>query len=269
MGGHGSEGVGAGVESLAAVQTRERLVCRAFVALADTLVDDYDVIELLTRLVGYSVTLLGADAAAIMLADPNGQLRTVAASSEDARLAELMQLQADQGPCLDCYRAAAPINVTDLSAAADRWPIFVAEASHQPMYHAVHAVPLRLRGHSVGALNLFHHHPTAMPAEDLDLGQALADVATIAILQERAIRRGELVNDQLRSALRSRVIIEQAKGVLAQHSGLSMNRAFELLRRYARDHRLRLADVATDVATRTLTPDTIRRDSPADDPHPT
>jgi GAF domain-containing protein len=269
MGGHDSERAGAGTENLAAAQTREQFICRAFVALADTLVDDYDVIELLTRLVGYSVTLLGADAAAIMLADPNGQLRTVAASSEDARLAELMQLQADQGPCLDCYRAAAAVNVTDLPAAADRWPIFVAEASRQPTYHAVHAVPLRLRGNAVGALNLFHHHPTAMHADDLALGQALADVATVAILQERAIRRGEVVNDQLRSALSSRVIIEQAKGVLAQHSGLSMDRAFELLRRYARDHRLRLADVAADVATRTLTPNTIRRNSPTADPDPT
>src|SRR5580765_1978665 len=178
--------------------SREQLVAQAFVSLADTLVDDYDVIELLTRLVDHSVQLLGADAGGIMLADPHGQLRVVAASDEDARLAELMQLQNDQGPCLDAYRTVSPVSVSDLATAAHRWPAFVAAATAtgQLAFRAVHTVPLRLRGESIGALNLWHHQPHSIAADDQALGQALADVATIAILQERAIRRAETVNEQ-------------------------------------------------------------------------
>lgn len=237
--------------------SREQLVGRAFVSLADTLVDDYDIIELLTRLVEQCVELLAADAGGIMLADALGQLRVVAASSEDARLVELMQLQNDQGPCLDCYRRAAPVSVADLTEAADRWPLFVAAAMRRPVFRAVHAVPLRLRGEAIGALNLWHHHPGSMTTDDLALGQALADVATIAILQERAIRRAEVLNEQLQAALTSRVIIEQAKGVLAQHSQLHMDEAFNLMRRYARAHNKRLADVARDLTERALDPNAV------------
>jgi GAF domain-containing protein len=237
--------------------SREQLISRAFVSLADTLVDDYDVIELLTRLVGYSVELLGADAGGIMLADPTGALRVVAASNDDAELIELMQLQNDQGPCLDCYHTAAPVSVGDLDQATDRWPTFVAAAVGQHVFRAVHAVPLRLRGEAIGALNLWRHHPGPMPTDDLSLSQALADVATIAILQERAIRRAEVLNEQLQAALTSRLIIEQAKGILAQHGRLRMDHAFEVLRRYARSQSLRLADVARDLAETTLDPATI------------
>lgn len=237
--------------------TREQLVSQAFVSLADTLVDEYDVIELLTRLVGYSMQLLGADAAGILLADPHNVLRVVAASNEDARLAELLQLQNDQGPCLDSYRHSTPVNVADIGAAAARWPRFVAAATRRPVFQAVHALPLRLRGQAIGALNLWHHHTLTMHPEDLLLGQALADVATIAILQERAIRRAEVVNEQLQAALNSRVIIEQAKGVLAQYAALSMDEAFDLMRRYARADNQRLAEVARALAERTLDPNTV------------
>ncbi|WP_028934785.1 GAF and ANTAR domain-containing protein [Pseudonocardia spinosispora] len=234
--------------------TREQQVARAFVTLADSLVDDYDVIDLLTRLVGYSVSLLEADAGAIMLADPAGRLRQVAASSEDAHLLELMQLQNDEGPCLDCFRTAAPVTVPDLERASERWPSFVAAAMRQPVFRSVYAVPLRLRGEALGALNLFHGQPGSMPVEDQVLGQALADVATISILHERAVRHGEVLNEQLQTALNSRVIIEQAKGVLAQHSGLPMDQAFNALRRYARINNLRLVDLARDVVERQLDP---------------
>jgi len=237
--------------------SREQLLARAFVSLADTLVDDYDVIELLTRLVDYSVGLLAADAGGIMLADPHGLLQVVATSNENARLIELMQLQNDQGPCLDCFHGGAPVNVADLVEAADQWPRFVAAAMHRPVFRAVHALPLRLRGQAIGALNLWHHQPNSMPAQDLAIGQALADVATIAIMQERAIRRGEVLNEQLQAALTSRVIIEQAKGLLAQHARLSMDQAFESMRRYARSHNQRLADVARGLTERALHPDAI------------
>lgn len=237
--------------------SREQSLARAFVSLADTLVDDYDVIELLTRLVDHSVELIDADAGGIMLADPHGQLRVVAASSDDAELTELMQLQSDQGPCLDCFRLAAPVTVPDLALEASRWPVFVVAAMRRPLFRAVHAVPLRLRGEAVGALNLWHRQPSTMPATSLALGQALADVATIGILQERAIRRTEVLNEQLQGALTSRVVIEQAKGVLAQHSGASMDRSFDMLRGYARSKRRRLAEVARELTERTLGPDEI------------
>jgi GAF domain-containing protein len=233
---------------------RERLVSRAFVALADTLVDDYDIIDLLDHLVAYSVELLAADAAGIMLADPHGELHAVAASSEDAELMELLQLQSEQGPCVDCFRTVAPVSVADLGQAAARWPRFVAAVAQQGAFASVHAVPLRLRGQAIGALNLLHRTPGSLPAEDLALGQALADIATIGILQERAIRRGEVVNEQLQTALNSRVIIEQAKGVLSHHLGLTTDEAFNRLRGYVRSRNLRLADVARLLATRQLDP---------------
>jgi GAF domain-containing protein len=242
---------------------RERPVSRAFVVLADTLVDDYDMLDLLDRLVEYCVQLLAADAAAIVLADARQDLRVVAASSEDAELMELLQLQSDQGPCLDCYRSAVPVSVADLDDAAARWPLFVAAVRDRGAFRSVHAVPLRLRGQSIGAMNLFHHQPGALPEDDLSLAQALADVATIGILQERAIRRSEVLNEQLQNALNSRVIIEQAKGVLAQSLALDMNGAFERLRRYTRNRGQRLSDVARKLVEGSLDPHTISTDTPA------
>ncbi len=176
--------------------SREQRVSRAFVELADSLVDDYDIIELLQRLVGHSVELLAADAAAIMLVDAREQLRVVASSSEDAELMELLAIQAEQGPCLDCVDTGRAVAVADLSEAAARWPRFVASVAARGAFASVHALPLRLRGQAIGVLNLFHHEPGPLPASDLALGQALADVATIGILAEQAIRRGEVVNEQ-------------------------------------------------------------------------
>jgi GAF domain-containing protein len=217
--------------------------------LADTLVDDYDVIDLLDRLVGHSVQLLPADAAGILLADPHGALRLVASSNEQTEWIELMQLQADQGPCVECFRTGAPVSITDLDDAAPRWPRLAAALADQNSYRSVHALPLRLRGEAIGAMNLFHHQPGPLPATDLELGQALADVATIGILQERAIRHGEVVTEQLQAALNRRVIIEHAKGVLAQQGTLTTETAFDRLRRYSRGHDLLLGEVARRVVT--------------------
>src|SRR3954447_16208060 len=229
---------------------REELVSLAFVTLADALVDEYDVLELLHRLADFSVQLLPADAAGIVLGDARRELRAVAASDEAAQVVELLQLQADEGPCLDCFQSASPISVANLSAAADRWPRFVAAVEQRSPFHSVHALPLRLRGRAIGALNLFGAVPAVLPQPDLALGQALADVATIGILQERAIRRGDVLNEQLQVALNSRVVVEQAKGVLAQYGGLSRTEAFEQLRRYARSHNLKLADLARRIVAR-------------------
>ena len=231
---------------------REHRVSEAFVALADTLVDDYDVIDLLDQLVAHCMGLLAADAAGILLADPREQLRTVAVSSEDARTMELLQLQSDEGPCLEAYRNSIQVRIPDLTQAAGRWPRFVAAAGDAGEFASVHAIPMRLRGQAIGALNLFHRRVGALPDADLALGQALADVATIGILQERAIRQGEVVTEQLQNALTSRVIIEQAKGVVAQHFTVGMDTAFDRLRRYARRNNLRLAELARDLVDRTL-----------------
>jgi GAF domain-containing protein len=242
---------------------REQRVSDAFVALADTLVDDYDIIDLLDQLVAHCVTLLAADAAGLLLADPRGELRPVAASSEDAQTMELLQLQAEEGPCLECYRTAAQVRVPDLDQMADRWPRFAAAVAEAGAFVSVHAIPLRLRGRAVGALNLFHRAPGPLPDADLALGQALADVATIGILQERAIRRSEVLSEQLQTALNSRVIIEQAKGVLAQHLGVPVDTAFDRLRRYARGNNLRLAEVARRCVAGELNLDVM---SPANSP---
>jgi len=223
---------------------RETLLTRAFVNLADTLVDEYDVIEVLDRLVAHSVALLAADAAAIMLVEPRGRLRTVASSNEESDWTELMQIQADQGPCVDCVRTGQPVTVTDLDDAVGRWPELTVALAGKGSFRSVHALPLRLRGQAIGGLNLFHTRPGPLPEADLRLGQALADIATIGILQERAIRHGEVVTEQLQTALNSRVVIEQAKGVLAQQGTLTMETAFDRLRRYSRGHNLLLGEVA-------------------------
>lgn len=229
-----------------AVHSREEPLIGAFVGLADTLVDDYDIIDLLDRLVRYSVELLSAEAAGILLADQHGTLRVLATSNEETEMVELLQLQSQQGPCVDCFNTVAPVSVPDLADAGQRWPQFVA-GLHDGGYRSVHALPMRLRGEAVGGLNLFHRQPGALPEADLKLGQALADVATIGILQERAIRRGEFVAEQLQTALNSRVIIEQAKGVLAERGELSMDGAFDRLRNHARSSNQRLSELARRV----------------------
>jgi GAF domain-containing protein len=223
--------------------SREQLLIRAFVELADTLVDDYDIIDLLDRLAGHCVQLLAVDAAGILLADAQRELRVVASTNEQTEWMELLQLQSDEGPCVDCFRSAAAVSVLDLDEAASRWPRFASALADRESYRSVHALPLRLRGEPVGALNLFRHEPGALPAADLALGQALADVATIGILSERAVNRGEVLNEQLQTALNSRVVIEQAKGVLAERGGIGMDAAFDRLRSYSRNHNLKLSDV--------------------------
>jgi ANTAR domain/GAF domain len=223
---------------------REGQIGKAFVALADTLVDDYDMIELLDQLVGFSVELLAADAAGLLLGDAQHGLRPVAASSEDAQTMELLQLQAAEGPCLDAYKTITQVRVPDLAAAAHRWPTFAAAVASAGAYRSVHAIPMRLRGQAVGAMNLFHRNPGPLPEADLALAQALADVATIGILQEQTIHRGEVLNEQLQTALNSRVVIEQAKGVISQQLQVGMDEAFDRLRRHARNTNQRLAEVA-------------------------
>jgi transcriptional regulator with GAF, ATPase, and Fis domain len=219
------------------------LLSDTLVELTDTMVAGFDVIDFLHVLTDRSVQLLDVSAAGLLLADPRGELRVVAASNEAARLLELFQLQNDQGPCLDCFRAGQPVAAPDLAAAASRWPRF-APAARQAGFAAVQALPMRLREQVIGALNLFGAAPGAFPAADIRVGQALADVATISLLHERSMRHSDALNEQLQTALNSRVLIEQAKGKLAERLGLDMGSAFNLLRDFARARNLRLSDLA-------------------------
>jgi GAF domain-containing protein len=240
---------------------RETLLARTLVELADTLVADFDVVEVLTLLTDGCIDVLDVGAAGLMLVAPEGELRVMAASSEAMRVLELFELQSQEGPCLDCYRTGQPIVNQDLATVNGRWPRFAAEALAAG-FHSVHALPMRLRGTVIGALNLLHIEPGEMRHADIAAAQAMADVATIAILQHRATLEAQVINEQLNHALNSRIVIEQAKGMVAEREGLTMEQAFSRLRDHARNHNLRLVDVARDVISGTLPAAALDRPSP-------
>ncbi|HET9141160.1 GAF and ANTAR domain-containing protein [Actinophytocola sp.] len=231
--------------------TREQRIAATFVDLADTLVADFDVIDFLHTLAARSVELLDASAAAIMLADSGGELQVMASSAEEARLLELYELQNDEGPCLDCYRSGGPVGQPSVTAMRTVWPVFTARLQELG-FNSAQAVPMRLREETIGALTIFRVTPGLLRAADLRIGQAMADVATIGLLQERAITAREVLAVQLQGALDSRVQLEQAKGMLAERRGLQMDAAFQLMRGFARGHNLRLRDVAARVIDGTI-----------------
>lgn len=226
---------------------REQQLADTFVALADTLVDDFDPVDFLHMLAERCVALLDVDAAGLMLADQRGALRVVASSTEQARLVELFQLQNDEGPCLECFRTGQPVAHPDLAQAEQRWPQF-APAAHGAGFAAVQALPMRLRNEVIGAMNMFLATPRSLDDTALRVGQALVDVATIGLLHERNLRHSETLAEQLQTALNSRVTIEQAKGVLAERLQIDMDQAFATLRDYARSQQRRLSELALSVA---------------------
>lgn len=230
---------------------REREVTQAFVGLASSLASGYDVIDLLSTLTSDCVRLLDVASAGLLLADARGVLHLMAASSDEVRELEIFQLQRAEGPCLDCFQGGVPVAVADLQRHADLWPQFV-PAARDAGFASVHALPMRLHETTLGALGLFGAAAGALNPEDLILGQALADVASVALVQDRAASDQATVNEQLQNALNSRVVLEQAKGVVAQQGNLNMPQAFSILRQYARDHNLRLASVAQDVVARAV-----------------
>jgi GAF domain-containing protein len=224
----------------------ERLA-KTFVEVSDTLVDEFDLIDFLHTLTVRTVDLVGATAAGLLLADQRGRLEFMAASDENTRLLELFQVQSSEGPCLDAYRTGTPVLNADLRTATARWPQFAPRATAAG-FRSVHAFPLRLRAEVIGALNVFGTDTTsALDTADAPVVQALADVATIALLQERTIRRGEVLSEQLQGALNSRIAIEQAKGAIAQANDVSVDEAFTLLRDYARRNNRRLSEVARTI----------------------
>lgn len=217
-----------------------------FVEVADTLVADFDLVDFLHNLTDHAASVSGADAVGLLLADQNGNLRYMAASSERAKLLELFQLQNDEGPCLECFRSHEAVINSDLAAASSRWPLFAPRAT-EAGFESVHAIPMRLRDQVIGALNLFGDADVRFEPQDVRVVQALADVATIAILQVRGITRAETLTEQLQGALNSRVVIEQAKGAIAERVGIGVDEAFAILRSYARRRQQRLTDVCHDV----------------------
>jgi GAF domain-containing protein len=224
---------------------REAALTDALVRLADTLVDDFDVVDLMASLAADCVALFAIDTAGLLLDSGHHTPRVVASSTDDTRLLELFELQADEGPCLDCLRSSRRISVPDLEQ-EQRWPLFAPRALDAG-FRAVHAVPLRLRAHTIGALNLFRGSPGDLPPADLRAAQALADVATISVLQNETATSQRDVTAQLQRALNSRVVIEQAKGVLAERGGLDMPTAFERLRDHARRRNRTVVDVSSAV----------------------
>jgi GAF domain-containing protein len=234
-------------------RTREQALADTFVRLADTMVDDYDVADLLDQLVTACVHVLEVTAAGLLLDDQKGNLALVASSSQETRLLELFVLQNNEGPCLDCVRTGAAVVSDNLDHDRERWPLFV-PAARMAGFRSVAAVPMRLREQTIGGLALFMDVPQPIPDANRRLAQALADVATIGVLQQRSLHRSHLLSEQLQNALTSRITIEQAKGVLAERNNLTMDEAFDALRRHARDNNLKLTDVATSVVTAGLDP---------------
>jgi GAF domain-containing protein len=237
--------------------SQQTLLLRTLVELADSLVDDFDVVELLSRLTERCVEVLGVSAAGVLLVAPEGDLRVVASSSEAMRVVELFELQSDEGPCLDCFRSGEAVINEDLATVDGRWPRLTPIAIDAG-FRSVHALPMRLRHSIIGALNLFGSETGAMADDDIVAGQALADVATIAILQQWAFVESRVLNEQLSHALSSRVVIEQAKGVLAERAGLTMEMAFESMRHFARTNNRRLVEVAQGVIDKSLAPEAIK-----------
>lgn len=231
--------------------TRERRLLQTFASLADTLVDDYDVVDLLQLLVDSCTELLDATAAAILLADRGGDLDVVASTSEASLLVEVIQLSAEAGPCIESFRTGTMISVPDVSASPPEWSRFRQSALEQG-FGSVHAIPLRLRESTIGTLNLLRDVPGELDPETLVAAKAFADVATIGILHERSLRETALLAEQLQGALSSRIVIEQAKGVVAYKRGVPIDEAFALIRTYARSHQLGISHVAARIVDRSL-----------------
>ena len=232
--------------------SRETSIITAFVTMADTLTTDFDVVDLLHTLVEECAELLNIEAGGLMLADSEGHLQLMTSTSEHADLVEIMQLAADAGPCIDSFTTGIAVSVPDIQQSGGRWPAFQKTALQQG-FHSAHATPMKLRGQIIGTMNLFGTARNEVSPRDAALAQALADVATIGILQERLIREGNVVAEQLHNALDSRIIIEQAKGIVAHSLSVDMPDAFSVLRSYARNNNLTIRSVAEQVSNRTLT----------------
>lgn len=234
-------------------ETREAKLSAAFVAIADTLVADFDLVDMLQNLIEICTDILDVEAAGLLLRAGAGDLQVVASTTEDARFIEFAQLGAAAGPCWECANTGVPVTIPDIAAGGDQWPAF-RDAALERGFRSVHATPLRLRNDVIGTMNLFGAKAGALNTEDIAVAQALSDVAAISILSQRAAQERDTVTTQLQGALETRVVIEQAKGILAQSLGISVDAAFASLRAFARDHNLNLRSVAAALVDRRLEP---------------
>jgi GAF domain-containing protein len=233
--------------------TREQRIVETFVELTNTMVDDFDVIEFLHRLAERCVELLDCTEAGLLLVDAAGVLRVMASSSERSDALDLLQTQNEEGPCFECFHRGEPVSSTDLTNELGRWPTFAPAAVVRGFY-SVQALPMRAGGDTIGALNLFRSQPGMIWDDDLPVGQGMADIAAVALLHERSLRESRGRVDQLQGALSSRVVIEQAKGVLAERASISLDSAFGRLRAYARTNNRRLSEVAGELIDGRLEP---------------
>ncbi len=233
------------------MNNRDEWLARTFVELADTLVADFDLLDLMSVLAERCAELLDSTEVGLALADARGQLRVLASSTERMRARELIEVQDDEGPCRDCFRSGEQVVNQRLDHNEDRWPSFVPQA-RAAGFQMVHALPLRLRDQTIGAMNIFNAQLRELTTQEVNLAQALADAATIGILQERAVHDGVELAGQLQGALNSRIVVEQAKGIVAVRLDVGMDEAFGLLRNHARSERLRLSDVALATIEGTL-----------------
>lgn len=231
--------------------SRETLINTAFVAVADTLTTDFDVVDLLHTLVEQCTTILDTDAGGLMLVDGDGHLQLMTSTSEGADLVEVMQLAADSGPCIECFTTATAVSVPDIQHSDGRWPAFQ-KAAIQNGFFSAHATPLKLRGRVIGTMNLFSTKRGAFTDRDAALAQALADVATIGILQDRIVQEGTILAEQLHRALDSRILIEQAKGVISHSLSVTMDQAFTIIRTHSRNNNLTIRSVAAGISDHTI-----------------
>lgn len=233
---------------------REREISRLFVSLADTLVRDYEVIDLLQRLVDGARSVFDVEAVGVMLGAQEDRLALTAASDEDMRTLEVFELQAETGPCYDAYRSGEALSVPDLETERDRWPEFVPRALELG-FRSAQAFPLRLREDTIGALNLFRPSPGGLSDDETELGQSLADMAAIGILQQRAVADANVRAEHLQRALDSRVLIEQAKGALAERLGVPAEQAFSRMREHSRSHNMKLREICRRVIDEGFVPE--------------
>lgn len=240
------------------LMSREVLLTQTLVQMAESLVDDFDLVDLLTLLSDRCVEILDVSAAGLMLASADGPLRRMASSSEAMTVLEVFEEESEEGPCPECYRTGVPVINVDLAVVDGRWPRFAPRALTAG-FHSVHALPMRVRGQTVGALNLFREDGGQMGEADVIVAQALADMATVAIVTQRAAEDARAVNEQLQGALNSRIVIEQAKGIIAEALGIDMQAAFVRLRGHARNSNTKLGDAARALIDKTLDPHSLPR----------
>src|SRR5215213_4922374 len=257
--------MGPGRRGWEGMMAREQRLAEVFVELADTLVEEFDVVDFLQTLTERSVELVDTDAAGLMLDDQRGNLHVVAYTDESARLLELFELQKAEGPCVECFATGQVIANVDLTDSRSRWPVFT-EAALEVGFTYSHALPLRLRGQVLGALNLFAVERKGLTDDHLAVAQGMADVATIGLLHERAVRDQVVLAEQLQTALHSRIVIEQAKGVLSAQSGSSVGEAFRVMRIHARRTGAPLTAVAEAIVVRELAFENLEGGPAADGP---